>query len=179
MPFATLIPHPSTSCEFIHALTVEVRRLRAGALRLTYRLEGDVGRLRVPGRQQPARVDELWRHTCFELFVRPPDDAGYAEFNFAPSGLWAAHRFAGYRSGMTALDPVTSPSIICRQSQQHLEIDVQLELPPSMTGQLRAALSAVLEDNQGRISWWALAHRQGKPDFHDAAGFTFTPDTTQ
>lgn len=176
MPSAALIPHPSTPCEFIRALTVEVQPLRAGTLHLIYALEGDMGRLNVPARRQPARADELWRHTCFEVFVRAPHDEGYTEFNFAPSGEWAAYRFAGYRRGMTALDPVASPSIICRQSPQHLEIDVQLALPQSVTGPLRAALSAVLEDSQGGISWWALAHRPGKPDFHDAAGFTFTID---
>lgn len=174
MPLLALVPHPSTPCEFIHALAVEVQQLRAGALRILYRLEGDIGRLSLPARQQPARADELWRHTCFEVFVRARDDEGYAEFNFAPSGRWAAYRFAGYRSGMTTMNPATSPSIVCRQSPQQLEIDVQLGLPQSMTGQLRAALSAVLEDSQGRIFYWALAHPPGKPDFHDSAGFACT-----
>lgn len=174
MPLLDLVPHPSTPCEFIHALAVEVQQLRAGALRIVYRLEGDIGRLSVPARQQSARADELWRHTCFEVFVRAPDDESYNEFNFAPSGLWAAYRFAGYRSGMTPMNPAASPSIICRQSPRQLEIEVQLELPQSMTGQLRVALSAILEDSQGSIFYWALAHPPGKPDFHDAAGFAFT-----
>jgi hypothetical protein len=177
MPFATLMPHPSTPCEFVHGLTVEVQWLRAGALRLVYRLEGDIACLNVPAPRQPARADELWRHTCFEIFVRTPHDEAYVEFNFAPSGLWAAYRFAGYRSGMTPMNPVTAPSIVCRQSSQHLGIDVQLDLPQSMTGRLEAALSAILEDRQGKMSYWALAHPQGKPDFHDTAGFALSIDT--
>lgn len=177
MPLASLIPHPATPCDFIHSLTVEVPQLRAGAFRLVYRLEGDIDRLNVPTPRQPARADELWRHTCFEAFVHAPEAAGYTEFNFAPSGLWAAYQFTGYRSGMQPMDPAASPSIICRLSPQHLEVDVQLELPPSLTGPLRAALSAVVEDSQGRVSYWALAHPQGKPDFHDAAGFALTLDT--
>lgn len=177
MPFVTLIPHPSTPCEFIHALTVDVQQLPTGTLRLVYRLEGDISRLRVPAPLQPARADELWRHTCFEAFVRAPDDAGYTEFNFAPSGLWAAYRFAGYRSEMKALDLAAAPSIACRQSPQHLEVDVQLKLAQSMAGPLRTALSAVLEDSQGGISYWALAHPPGKADFHDAAGFVLNINT--
>lgn len=177
MPFVRLVPHPATPCDFIHSLTVEVSQLRAGALRLVYRLEGDIDRLNVPAPRQPARADELWRHTCLEAFVRTPDAAGYTELNFAPSGSWAAYRFSGYRSGMQAMDLAASPSIVCGQSPQHLEVDVQLELAPSMTGPFRAALSAVLEDRQGGVFYWALAHPQGKPDFHHAAGFAATIDT--
>ena len=32
-------------------------------------------------------------------------------------------------------------------------------------------LSAILEEQGGTISYWALAHPAGKPDFHDAACF--------
>jgi hypothetical protein len=33
-------------------------------------------------------------------------------------------------------------------------------------------LSAVLEEKDGAKSYWALAHRGDKPDFHDAGCFT-------
>ena len=36
---------------------------------------------------------------------------------------------------------------------------------------LRVALSAVIEDESGHISYWALKHAPDKPDFHHAAGF--------
>ncbi len=36
---------------------------------------------------------------------------------------------------------------------------------------LRIALSAVIEDESGRIFYWALKHAPDKPDFHHAAGF--------
>jgi hypothetical protein len=47
------------------------------------------------------RRDQLWRTTCFEAFLRASGEDGYQEWNFAPSGDWAAYDFAGYREGMS------------------------------------------------------------------------------
>ena len=35
----------------------------------------------------------------------------------------------------------------------------------------RFGLAAVIEETNGRRSYWALAHPPGKPDFHHADGF--------
>lgn len=35
----------------------------------------------------------------------------------------------------------------------------------------RMALSAVIEDRDGKIAYWALRHAEGKADFHHEAGF--------
>jgi hypothetical protein len=73
---------------------VDVQRLPAGALHLTYRVEGDIAQLQLPQQKPPARTDGLWRDTCFEAFLRAPGSSAYDEFNFSPSGEWAAYRFA-------------------------------------------------------------------------------------
>ena len=36
---------------------------------------------------------------------------------------------------------------------------------------LRLALSAVVEADDGTLSYWALRHPPGRPDFHHADGF--------
>src|ERR1019366_4823177 len=36
---------------------------------------------------------------------------------------------------------------------------------------LRIALAAVIEDENGRLSYWGLRHPPGKPDFHHPNGF--------
>ena len=42
-----------------------------------------------------------------------------------------------------------------------------LHLPHLLTMQpLRLGLSAVIEDDSGKLSYWALKHPSGKPDFH-------------
>ena len=46
---------------------------------------GDIAKLVIPPPATPDRTDELWRTTCFELFVAGEGD-GYREFNLSPSG---------------------------------------------------------------------------------------------
>jgi hypothetical protein len=36
---------------------------------------------------------------------------------------------------------------------------------------LRLAITAVIEDSQGALSYWALAHPASRPDFHHHNGF--------
>src|SRR6202007_955064 len=92
--------HPDSVCAAAIGVEVEVARPRAGHLLLRYIVTGTTGALRLPPTAAPARADELWRHTCFEAFVRVASDAEYYEFNFAPSTQWAAYHFSGYRAGL-------------------------------------------------------------------------------
>jgi hypothetical protein len=42
-------------------------------------------------------------------------------------------------------------------------------MTPSAT--LHLGFTAVIEDRDGRLSYWALRHPPGKPDFHHADSF--------
>lgn len=168
---SSLVCHLSTPCPFVQAIKVQVRVLRDGGAALTYVLSGDLGRLRTPPPGQPVRSDGLWRHTCFELFLGAAGSPAYREFNFAPSGGWAAYAFTGYRQGMAAL-PLAAPEISVRSLAGCLELDVVLPpdaLPPGPGRRL--GLSAVLEADNGTLSYWALAHPPGRPDFHHTDAF--------
>ena len=124
-----------------------------------------------------AQPTELWQHTCFEAFVRASPDAEYCEFNFAPSTQWAAYRFSGYRSGRRVADEIETPRIEVQSGHAVLHVASLAEsgrsacarraMPPGIFG-----LSAVIEDlSGGHMSYWALAHPPGKPDFHHADCF--------
>ncbi|MGQ0384301.1 MAG: DOMON-like domain-containing protein [Gammaproteobacteria bacterium] len=139
-----------------------------GGCGLDFRLQGDMARLRLGSGR--GRSHGLWRQTCFEAFLAAADAPGYLEFNFAPSGAWAAWRFDARRQGMQPLELPRPPDIRSNRSERSLELTVQFPLPfasPSW----RLGLAAVLEDNVGRMSYWALAHPGPQPDFHDPAGF--------
>jgi hypothetical protein len=47
--------------------------------------------------------------------------------------------------------------------------EVLLALPGASA--LRLALSAVIEETDGHLSYWALAHPAERPDFHHRDGF--------
>ncbi|HEX7012622.1 MAG TPA: DOMON-like domain-containing protein [Steroidobacteraceae bacterium] len=178
MDVLPLTCHPSTPCPYVQAVSVRVDRMSADLLVLYYRVEADLDRLRLPPQRPSGHADELWRHTCFEAFLRSASSPGYFELNFSPSSEWAAYRFDDYRLGMRVVVPERPPRVVCRRREDALEADVDLHLGAlldhaSLTSRpLRLAITTVLEDADGRLSYWALAHAPGKPDFHHAAGFT-------
>jgi hypothetical protein len=187
-----LLAHPDAPGGAVRNLEAHAEWGADGRLRLSWRLDADLAGLRLPAAAAPARADELWRHTCFEAFVAPlvggaqaPISGSYCELNFSPSGEWAAYRFSGYRSGMAALDLTAPPAARWRRRAQELTLEVALRaqdlLPGAATDALRIGLSAVIEDRSGTISYWALCHQDGKPDFHHADSFALelaAPDPT-
>ena len=167
----TLHPHPHSSCDAIEALSAEVERSPPATLALRFRVVGDIGQLLIPAVGAASRRDGLWKHTCFELFLKAGGGAAYYEFNFSPSGDWAAYRFDGYRSGMANAEMTDAPAISSRHSADLFELDVDFSLPPGATTGDALSLSAVIEDRALRISYWAVAHAPAKPDFHHDNGF--------
>jgi hypothetical protein len=170
----TLSLHPDSRCEAVTGIELGVARTGHAGLQLTYSVTGAIGDIVIPPPAAPARVDELWRRTCFEVFIRPASGETYFEFNFAPSGAWAAYRFDAYRAGMT--EPATAPPHIAGQAgAARYELQVALDLaaleglPPDAPWRL--GISAVIEERTGGRSYWALAHPPGKPDFHHAHAF--------
>lgn len=178
----TLTPHPATPSRAVRAIGGRVSPVPGGML-LSYVLEGDLERLRVPEPRPPRFADELWRHTCCEAFVARGGERGYVELNFAPSSEWAVYRFKGLRERSTfepgvdwgALDPHVT---VCR-SPGKLELDAVMRLDRLVSGGaagLKLGISAVVEDRDGALSYWALRHPLVEPDFHHPETFALELD---
>lgn len=162
-----LIRHPASNGG--EACSVEARVERVGdALQLTYALTGAV---RAAGAAASKRTDGLWRTTCFEAFVAA-GPAVYFEINLSPSSQWAAYRFDGYRQGMTPA-PIHAPPIeVERGDTLTLTAALALGDLPELVGRpWQVGISAVVEDEAGAVSYWALRHGPGKPDFHHPDSF--------
>ncbi|OAN62807.1 DOMON-like domain-containing protein [Sphingomonas sp. TDK1] len=158
-----LLPHPTTPPRSIVSVACTLRRTGA-ALDLRYTIAAAPGALLLaPGAGQE-RTDGLWRTTCMELFVGDAGEA-YREYNFSPSGAWAAYAFGARRTGMATLPMVTQPRIeVCEGDDATL---VSVHLPDVGTGSLRLGITAVIEERSGTKSYWALRHAGDAPDFHD------------
>ena len=173
--------HPDSFSLAATHINVEVARSHAGSLVFCYFVTGEIGSLRLPPIAASVHAEELWQSTCFEAFVRCPASDNYYEFNFAPSTQWAAYQFDGYRSGMREAPGVSAPTIAVKASsalfrlQASLALDQLAALPHDATWRL--GLSALIEDSNGRMSYWALTHPPGKPDFHhpDCFAHEFSP----
>lgn len=157
------------------AISVEVSATSAG-VSLAYRLRGDLAQLRIPASLPTGSSDGLWQHTCFEAFVGIAGARAYREFNFSPSGQWAAYAFADYRQRDGAAGAIVAPQIAVRRFAGRLELDALLDaasLPlDALATTLELGLSTVVEAADGRRSYWALAHPAAAPDFHHRDGFT-------
>jgi hypothetical protein len=173
--WAGLVVHASTPSEATRGIDVQVRVEESGTGLFRYVLRGDISRVRIPPAKTARRADGLWKHTCFEAFVKAPGAAGYYELNFAPSRQWAVYRFNAYRAGISSPDVDVSPEISVRHFADRLEVDAALRLH-NLTGlqgtpRLRVGLSAVVEEQNDTLSYWALKHALGKADFHCPGGF--------
>lgn len=172
-----MIVHPDRGTHAMLRLAVRVLWQPATtALSLRYRLEGDLRRLLLPAATTPGRAERLWQHTCLEAFVRPAGGAGYAEFNFSPSGQWAAWWFTARRAGRRDLELARMPGFELTPHDQGVELAVTLDLGPMCTAapghSLDLGLAAVIEDVDRSLGYWALRHGAGPPDFHDPESFT-------
>jgi hypothetical protein len=176
---AVLRPHPVTAWPEVRAISARVQRLPEGALAVRYTLTGALDRLRVPQSGTARMGKDLWRHTCFELFLaaEPP---GYHELNFSPSGEWAAYGFQQYRQGDPLRDPNLAPRMEVRRSEESLELDALVALrgpmAPYAAPRLRLGVSAVVEGADGRLAYWALRHPAPAPDFHHPEAFALEID---
>ena len=173
MPSAALSPHPATPCRALRAIRVSVNR-QGAMLCLDYVLEGDIQALRIPAPRAPRAADELWKHTCCELFVARPGAPEYHEFNFSPSGEWAAYRFSSYREGRVADE--AAPTVAVARSSERFDVTARVAAGDE---KLLLGLSAVIEEESGALSYWALRHAPGKPDFHHPQAFAMQLDAVR
>ncbi|MDF7777123.1 DOMON-like domain-containing protein [Sphingomonas sp. AOB5] len=99
-----LVSHPDTPPAAVAGVTCSLSWQDAGNWVASFIVATPPERLKLPPAATPARTDGLWQRTCFEIFLRDPGTGAYLEFNFSPSGEWAAYRFTGYREGVQPLD---------------------------------------------------------------------------
>jgi hypothetical protein len=179
-----LLPHPESPSEVVRGIDVRVARMPEGMLAITYIVRGDIGRVRVPEPRAPRFTDKLWQHTCCEVFIAGGATTAYHEFNFAPSGEWAAYAFERYRSRVTLDDETEAktvdPQIAVQRDSSKLELNALVLLgrlsEAHVSARLMLGLSAVIEDDQGALSYWALQHPPGKPNFHHPDTFALMLD---
>lgn len=165
------------------ALRLQARAERhGGTLQLAYTLSGPLETLRIPppGRA-PERRDGLWQHTCLEAFLGVAGQERYWELNLAPSGHWNLYRLDGYRRHLRPEQALQALPIAVALSPANLELRAHLPLPAGLAQAcerelaIELGLSAVLEHRDGQLSYWALAHPPGEPDFHWRGGWRRCP----
>lgn len=165
-----LTQHPAAPSAATLRIRVDAARGQSGLLEIVYNVTGEIDAVRWPERVAPARTDGLWNTTCFEAFIRPSPATDYLELNFSPSTAWAAYDFTNTREGM-ANAKIASPTIETHVSRDTYTLKATFA-PNLPHGFWRLGLTTVIEETNGRKSYWALTHPATKPDFHHPDGFT-------
>jgi hypothetical protein len=163
-----LTAHPAHPAKVVSGIAARILSFDAHWLTLRWKV-GGAGALVLPPFAGRARTDGLWQTTCFELFVMAPGGEGYAEFNISPSERWAAYDFSGYRAGMAERAVERSPVCTPRRGGSVLIFDAAIPMSALPPLPWAYGLTAVIEEDGGIKSYWAMAHPPEKPDFHDPA----------
>ena len=171
----TLVNHPSTPpADPSFKVWASVDHAASfGAMATTniwFGIGAPAARFVIPEAAEPVRADGLWQSTCFEAFLKADREDAYREWNFAPSSAWAAYDFTAYRDGMANAEIDAAPYVRMEDNFTWWTLGATIAVGAGQSWRL--GLAAVLEEQDGTKSYWALAHFSEKPDFHDADCFT-------
>lgn len=174
----SLLPFGTDPAPFGLQLVGQLER-QGDQLAITYHLRGPLTSVVLPvppTTGAPRRLDGLWEHTCFELFLAAEGMEPYWELNLAPNGDWNLYRLDGYRQGLTPMGDRDALPFAVRASGQGLELELTLELPLELAlacrhRALQLGITAVMEHPEGDLSYWALSHGGGEADFHRREDF--------
>lgn len=160
----------------VESLGVALALAGDGELEARFDCSCQAGALRLPDARPAEAADELWRHTCCELFVRAAGEAAYREFNFSPSGQWASYRFSAYRIRDVSRPNhiLPAPRIEFASSADGWTLRARLAaaaLPKAAAAQIELGIAVVLEAADASLSYWALRHAAARPDFHHSESF--------
>ena len=165
-----LIPHPSNSPLRVSGIEARVKNSDPNWLTIRWKID-DASGLVVPLTGGKKRSQELWKKTCFELFLMPKGGNKYHEWNFSPSREWNAYSFERYRKGMRVLDIPREPDCVWRGSNSFALFAVSVPCVALPGTECMIAISAVIEEEE-RMSYWSIAHPDTvRPDFHHSACF--------
>ncbi len=173
-----LQPHPKNPSSGLYEISAALKPENAfdekSTLCIDFEIQGNLQSLIFAEPEVDCgRRDELWKATCFEVFVHDGQKA-YREFNFAPSGNWACYQFDDYRHGMIRPPLFAPPELAIQKSRNRFLMTIRLSardfLPPSLTHTVSLGFTSVLK-TQTHLEYWALAHHSETPDFHSPETF--------
>ncbi len=176
-----LVAHPACGeLAAVGAVTVHVSATPK-VLGLSYELRSHVT-IKIPSLQaeRASRRDELWLHTCCELFARDPENPGpYLEFNVSPSGDWACYAFDGVLRGMRSVpwpDSIDPPQVKSTMAQTESDpfrhrLVVDLAIPRPALGARSQLFPTVVLETMAGTSFWAIWHPIDRPLFHHPDNF--------
>ncbi|MCE3010142.1 MAG: hypothetical protein LW875_05980 [Proteobacteria bacterium] len=118
---------------------------------------------------QKSRKHELWKHTCFEAFLRPSGLNQYFEVNISPGLGWNVYEFESYR----APQPPRESEALVPEKILWKDCVLEAHFRHSWTTgiSLEASLCSILKISD-QTFYFSQKHEGQKPDFHQPESFS-------
>ena len=116
------------------------------------------------------RANELWKATCFELFLANSKKEVYYELNFSSSLAWNFYYLESYRADVVEVTNVFSPQIEVHTTNNSFKTSIELEFENIEEFDLCNVACIVLNKNKER-TFWSMKHQNSVADFHDRENF--------
>ena len=150
------------------------------AIFISYKITGQLSIIDLgDGTPIHQRKLKLWEKTCFELFLKNQFHEDYIEFNFSPLFEWNSFYFAQKGSSLSELNTLNHMNIDILRSSEVFQLIVNIstnDLPKHFQkkfseGKMSAGISTVIRNKDESTSYWALDHKDQKPNFHHFESF--------
>ena len=146
-------------------------KLTKGKIALSFLLKGNLDSYLFPKVEKIQRANELWKATCFELFLAN-DDEVYYELNFSSSLAWNFYVLDAYRAESKALELEEEPCISFTYKDDECSIVFELESEVLDFEDFKYCnLATILLTRENERRFWAIKHLKDAPDFHNKNNF--------
>ena len=119
---------------------------------------------------EQTREDELWKKTCFELFIAHKNTPLYYELNISSSTNWNFYRFSDYKTAMKEEKNVSEPFIHSYKMQDKYRLSFEFDFYEELIEkELIFNLAVILLDTKGVRHFYSINRQEKTVDFHDKA----------
>ena len=133
---------------------------------LSFKIEGLLENYIFPKEKNINRANELWKATCFELFLADSKKEEYYELNFSPSKEWNFYHLNNYRTELEEVEEVlfTIDTVFI---ENRYEVKISLEPKEGSFPFFDIYNSAtILLTSDKKRTFWSLNKMKDIPDFH-------------
>ena len=137
---------------------------------ISFYIKGKLDNYNFPSKSEKKRANELWKATCFELFLANSKNEAYYELNFSSSLAWNFYYLSGYRADVKEVQNISNPQIEVYKSDNEFKIVIEMELE-TLEEFDSCNVACILLNKKNKRTFWSVQHHLNRPDFHNKKNF--------
>ena len=134
---------------------------------INFKIEGEVDNYIFPLPSKQKRGHELWKATCFELFLGYNNQTEYQEINISPLAEWNHYSFTNYRKDLKENLTELNPLIKTLKTKESYSISFESDFEERIIkNKLIFNLAVILLDHQGTRHFYTINRKEKEVNFH-------------